>query len=70
MMTISQQKCGSTQLGGNYADMATALDIHGERVTDASNIVKALARGIEATERGQPALIEFITAKELRISEG
>jgi len=31
--------------------------------------VPAIRRGIEATERGQPALLEFITSKEVRISE-
>jgi len=30
--------------------------------------VAALKRGIEATERGQAALIEFITEKELATS--
>ena len=36
--------------------------------TDPNDIVAALKRGIAATERGQAALIEFITAKEIEIS--
>ena len=48
--------------------MAKAFGGYGERVTDPTDIVAALKRGIAATERGQPALLEFITAKEITIS--
>jgi acetolactate synthase-1/2/3 large subunit len=68
IMPISQAKYGSTDISGNYADMAKAFGGYGERVTDPGEIVAALKRGIEATERGQPALLEFITAKEITIS--
>jgi thiamine pyrophosphate-dependent acetolactate synthase large subunit-like protein len=68
IMPISQAKYGSTDISGNYADMAKAFGGYGERVTDPGDIVAALKRGIEATERGQPALLEFITAKEITIS--
>jgi acetolactate synthase-1/2/3 large subunit len=67
-MPVSQQKYGSTEISGNYADMAKAFGAYGERVTDPSQIVAALKRGIAATEAGQPVLLEFITSKELRIS--
>jgi hypothetical protein len=30
--------------------------------------VPAIRRGIEATSRGQPALLEFITTKEVEVS--
>ena len=69
VMKISEEKYGSTQLSGHYADMASAFGAYGERITDAKDIRSALERGIEATNRGQPALLEFITDKELRISE-
>jgi acetolactate synthase I/II/III large subunit len=68
IMPVSQAKYGSTDISGNYADMAKAFGGYGERVTDPDEIVAALKRGIEATERGQPALLEFITAKEITIS--
>jgi thiamine pyrophosphate-dependent acetolactate synthase large subunit-like protein len=68
IMPISQAKFGSTDISGNYADMAKAFGGYGERVTDPADIVEALKRGIAATERGQPALIEFITDKEITIS--
>ncbi len=68
IMPISQAKYGSTEITGNYADMARAFGGYGERVTDPAEIVAALKRGVAATERGQPALLEFITAKEISTS--
>jgi acetolactate synthase-1/2/3 large subunit len=68
IMPVSQAKYGSTDISGHYADMARAFGGYGERVTDPNDIVAALKRGIAATERGQAALIEFITAKEIEIS--
>ena len=53
---------------GHYADMAKAFGGYGERVTQPSEIVSALKRGIEATQRGQAALLEFITDQEIDIS--
>jgi acetolactate synthase-1/2/3 large subunit len=70
IMPVSQEKYGSTEISGNYADMAKAFGGYGERVTDPGEIVAALRRGIAATERGQAALLEFITAKEISVSEG
>jgi acetolactate synthase-1/2/3 large subunit len=68
IMPVSQAKYGSTDISGHYADLATALGCYGERITDPGDIVEALKRGIAATERGQPALLEFITAKEITVS--
>jgi len=48
--------------------MAKAFGGYGERITDPNDIVNALKRGIEATQRGQAALLEFITCKELAMS--
>ncbi|MBT73160.1 MAG: hypothetical protein CMQ15_14180, partial [Gammaproteobacteria bacterium] len=55
-------------ISGNYADMAKAFGGYGERVTDPKEIIPALRRGIEATEKGQAVLLEFITNKELSAS--
>ena len=49
--------------------MAKAFGCYGERITDPSDIVAALRRGIDATEQGQPALLEFMTDKEITISQ-
>jgi thiamine pyrophosphate-dependent acetolactate synthase large subunit-like protein len=68
VMQVSQAKYGSTDISGNYADMARAFGCYGERITDPGDIVAALKRGIAATEQGQPALLEFITDKEQTVS--
>ncbi len=69
IMPVSQRKYGATDISGNYADMAQAFGAYGERVTSPDEIRAALGRGIEATENGRPALLEFVTAKELAISD-
>ena len=69
IMPVSQEKYGATDISGNYADMARAFGAYGERVTNPDDIRAAIGRGMEATENGQPALLEFITAKEIGISD-
>jgi len=68
IMTVSTEKYRSTDIQGNYSDMAKAFGGYGERITDPEDILEALKRGIEATENGQAALLEFITCKELDMS--
>ena len=68
IMPVSQEKYGATNISGHYADMAKAFGGYGERVSDPNDIQAALRRGIEATENGQPALLEFITDKEIAVS--
>jgi thiamine pyrophosphate-dependent acetolactate synthase large subunit-like protein len=69
VMPISTDKYRSTDISGNYADMAKAFGGYGERVTDPNQIKAAIQRGIEQTKAGKPALLEFITAKETRVSK-
>ena len=68
VMPVSTEKYRSTDISGDYAAMARAFGAHGERVTQPGEIAAAIRRGIAATEAGQPALIEFITAKEISTS--
>jgi thiamine pyrophosphate-dependent acetolactate synthase large subunit-like protein len=65
---VSTEKYRSTDISGNYADMAKAFGGYGERVTDPNQIKAAIQRGIEQTKAGKPALLEFITAKETAVS--
>jgi acetolactate synthase-1/2/3 large subunit len=69
VMPISTEKYRSTDISGNYADMAKAFGGYGERVTQPGDIKAAIQRGIEQTKAGKPALLEFITAKETRVSK-
>ena len=64
IMRAAQEKYGSTDISGHYADMARAFGGYGERVTEPSEIAGAIRRGIEKTQEGTPALLEFITSKE------
>lgn len=68
IMPVSTEKYRSTDISGNYADMAKAFGGYGERVETPDEIVPALQRGIQKTQEGIPALLEFITAKEIQIS--
>ena len=68
IMPISTEKFRSTDISGHYADMAKAFGGYGERVETPDQIIPAIQRGIQKTQEGVPALLEFITAKEIQIS--
>jgi len=68
IMQVATEKYRSTDISGNYADMAKAFGGYGERVTQPGDIVPAIQRGIKMTQEGTPALLEFITAKEIQYS--
>ena len=69
VMPISTEKYRATDISGDYAAMARAFGGYGERITEPGDIAPAIRRGIEATKAGTPALLEFITGKETRISK-
>ncbi|MEO6216995.1 MAG: thiamine pyrophosphate-dependent enzyme, partial [Sphingomonas sp.] len=68
IMPVATERFRATDISGNYADFARALGGYGERITTPDQIVPAILRGVAATEAGQPALLEFITAQETRAS--
>ena len=68
IMKIATEKYRSTDISGHYADMARAFGGHGERVTEPGEIVPAIKRAVQHTRQGTPALLEFITAKEISYS--
>jgi thiamine pyrophosphate-dependent acetolactate synthase large subunit-like protein len=68
VMKIATEKYRSTDISGNYADMAKAFGGYGERVTQPGDIVPAIKRAIKMTQEGTPALLECITAKEIQYS--
>jgi acetolactate synthase-1/2/3 large subunit len=68
VMKVATEKYRATDISGDYAAMARAFGGFGERITRPEEIVPAIKRGIAATESGQPALLEFITSKEIDIS--
>ena len=68
IMQISTEKYRSTDISGDYAAMARAFGGYGERVTRPEDIIPAIRRGIEQTQKGIPVLLEFITCKETEVS--
>jgi len=68
IMKAATEKYRSTDISGNYADMAKAFGGHGERVTEPGDIVPAIQRAVKKTEEGIPVLLEFITEKEIEFS--
>jgi len=68
IMQVATEKYRSTDISGNYADFARALGGCGERVTEPGEIIPAIERAIRQTRDGTPALLEFITAKEITFS--
>ena len=64
IMATSRSRFGSTDISGDYAEMARAFGLHSERVTAPSEIEPALRKAIAATEDGTPALLEFITTRD------
>jgi acetolactate synthase-1/2/3 large subunit len=68
VMPVATKKYRSTDISGNYADFAKALGGYGERVVRPEDIVPAIRRGIEQTQKGVPALLEFMTSQETRAS--
>ncbi len=68
IMQTATAKYRSTDISGNYADMATAFGGYGERVTEPGEIIPAIKRGIQKTQEGTPVLLEFLTQKETNIS--
>ena len=68
VMPVATEKYRSTDISGNYADMARAFGGYGERVTQPGEVIPAIKRAIRKTREGIPALLEFITAKEIEFS--
>jgi len=68
VMRVATEKYRSTDISGNYADLARALGGHGERVTTPDQIIPAIQRGIEKTQQGVPTMLEFITSHEIEYS--
>lgn len=68
VMKVATEKYRSTDISGNYAEMARALGGYAERVTEPAEIVPAIQRAVRQTQEGIPALLEFLTQKEQAVS--
>jgi thiamine pyrophosphate-dependent acetolactate synthase large subunit-like protein len=61
---IATELFGIHKLTGRYAKVAEALGGHAERIEKTADLKPALRRAIAATEAGNPAFLEIITAEE------
>jgi len=68
VMPVATRKYRSTDISGDYAAFARALGGYGERVTEPAEIIPAIRRALRKTQEGTPALLEFMTAKEIEFS--
>ena len=68
VMPVSGAKYGSTDISGDYAAMARAFGGYGERVTEPAEIRPPSGARSRRPRTGQPALLEFLTAKEQAFS--
>ena len=64
IMQVAREKYGSTNISGNYADMAKAFGGYGERIERPEDIIPAIERGIQKTREGTAVLLEFITQQD------
>jgi len=61
VMKAATAKFRSTDISGNYANLARDLGGYAERIEDPKDIVPAIQRAVRQTQEGTPALLEFIT---------
>jgi thiamine pyrophosphate-dependent acetolactate synthase large subunit-like protein len=69
IMPKATEKYRATDISGDYAAMARAFGGYGERITSPDEIIPAIKRGIAQTKAGKPALLEFMTSQETRLSK-
>lgn len=66
-LPIAAERYGAKSLGGDYAAVARGLGAYAERVEGPGEIRPAIARALETTKSGRPALLEMITREETRL---
>jgi acetolactate synthase-1/2/3 large subunit len=74
---VASRKYSSRSLGGKYTELAAALGVVAERVTQPTEIGPALRRALTvvaptsdpAATGGRPALVEFMTREETALSK-
>lgn len=65
---IATKKYGFTNLYGQYADLAKSLGAYSERIEAPEQIIPGIDRAKKAMYEGKPALLEFMTKEENRLS--
>jgi thiamine pyrophosphate-dependent acetolactate synthase large subunit-like protein len=60
VLSISTQKYGALDVGGNYSKVAEGLNVDSNRVEKPADIVPAIREAVAVTESGKPFLLEFV----------
>ena len=64
-MPVADTTYRTSELEGNYSEIARAMGGYSERIEDPGEIADAFKRAIRVSEeQGEPALLEFVTARE------
>lgn len=64
-MPVADDSYRVAELGGNYSEVARAMGGYSERIEDPAEIADSIKRAVRVSqERGEPALLEFVTAQE------
>ena len=66
-MPYASEQWGANRFSGEYAKVAEGLGAYAEKVHTPDRIASALRNGVEATEKGQPAVLEIITKEETNV---
>jgi acetolactate synthase-1/2/3 large subunit len=65
---IANRKYKTGSLTGEYANVAEALGAYGQKVEDPDNNIPAIKKALKQMKSGRPALIEFVTKLEAKVS--
>ncbi len=66
-MPYATEQYGSNRFSGEYAKVSEGLGAYAETVRTPDEIAPAIQRGLAATQKGQPAVLEMITKEELDV---
>jgi acetolactate synthase-1/2/3 large subunit len=66
---VALEKYNIKTLGGEFSEVAQAMGAYTEKITDPSEIIPSIKRGITATEAGKTVVLEYITRDEGQYSK-
>jgi len=61
---VALEKYNVKTLGGEFSEVAQAMGAYTEKITEPSEIIASIKRGVAATEEGKTVVLEFITRDE------
>ena len=68
-MPYATEEYGSNRFSGEYAKVSEGLGAYAEVVKTPDELGPSITRGIAATKKRQPAVLEMITKEELDVAK-